>query len=66
MENVYTMEEVSKIIKMPERTVKMHVDNGNIKFCKIGKHVRIMESHIEEFLKKYETIKEVAKVGDAI
>lgn len=49
--NVYTIQEVSVILKCPERTVKTYLyENKTLRYLKIGREARIREEDLKEFV----------------
>jgi len=46
------VEEVSKILKISPSTVYYLTRQRKIPYIKIGKHIRFIREHIEEYLKK--------------
>lgn len=62
-EHFYTVREVAAILKVAERTVYNWVEFGYMKAIKVGSPegkgtIRIPESALQEFIKKYTTIEE--------
>ena len=48
---VYTIEETALILKCKERTIKHHLyESKDLRYCKIGREVRIREEDLEQFL----------------
>lgn len=47
---VYSIEEVSSILKVGKRTIYSFVKEGKIKAVKVGKEWRISEDNLKEFL----------------
>lgn len=47
---VYTLEEVTAILKLSKRTVYQYLATGKIKGVKIGKAWRVSEENLREFL----------------
>lgn len=47
---VYTLEEVSEKIKIPVPTLRKYLKTGNLKGAKIGKHWRITDEQLKEFI----------------
>ena len=52
MDNIYTVEQVSEMIKMHPKTIQRYIREGKIKAKKVGKSWRITEDNLTEFLKK--------------
>jgi len=53
-ENILTIEEVSKVLKVSKRTVYRWVDSGDLKTARIGrKTYRVFESDLKKFIRKY-------------
>ena len=49
--NIYTIQEVAKILKCKERTVKGHLySSRDLRYLKIGREVRILEPDLVDFL----------------
>jgi len=55
MDNLYTVEQVAKKLKVSKITVYRFIKKGKIRASKIGKEYRVKESNLEDFLKKTET-----------
>ena len=47
---VYTLIEVSEKIKIPVVTLRKYLKDGKLKGAKIGKHWRITDEQLKEFL----------------
>lgn len=47
---IYTVEEVSEKIKIPVETLRKYLRNGKLKGAKIGKHWRITDEQLKEFI----------------
>ena len=54
MQNVYTLQEIEQLIKIPVVTLRTYLRDGKLKGLKIGRHWRITEEQLEEFLKSKE------------
>lgn len=53
-DDILTIEEVAKILKVSKRTVYRWVDNGDLKVARIGrKTYRVFESDLRKFVRKY-------------
>lgn len=52
MDEVYTVEEVSSKLKIPEETIRQYLRKGILKGSRIGRYWRITGKDIEEFLEK--------------
>ena len=50
IEKVYTLEEISYLIKITRRTLYDYVKTGKLKAVKIGRTWRVTEKQLEEFL----------------
>jgi excisionase family DNA binding protein len=50
MEELFTVVEVSKRLKVPQRTVKRWLVSGQLRGLKVGRKWRVKPSAIEEFL----------------
>lgn len=50
IEKVYTLEEISDLIKITRRTLYDYVKTGKLKAVKIGRTWRVTEKQLEEFL----------------
>lgn len=52
--DVYTIKEIAKMLKVHERTVYRWIDNGELKYARLGrKTYRVFESDLKLFVKKY-------------
>ena len=53
-DDILTIEEVAKILKVSKRTVYRWVDSGDLKTARIGrKTYRVFESDLRKFVRKY-------------
>jgi len=53
-DDILTIEEVSKVLKVSKRTVYRWVDAGDLKVARLGrKTYRVFESDLKKFIKKY-------------
>lgn len=50
IEKIYTLEEISDLIKITRRTLYDYVKTGKLKAVKIGRTWRVTEKQLEEFL----------------
>lgn len=48
---VYTVEEVAKILKFTEKTIRDMLASGRLKGSKVGRQWRISEDQLKEFFK---------------
>jgi len=53
-ENIYTVKEVSAILKVPDATIERLVHTKKISHFKVSGKVRISEKHIQDYLKNIE------------
>ena len=51
METIYTVEEVAKLLKVSEATIRAWIQYKKIEFIKVGKSVRIKQSEVERLLR---------------
>ena len=49
---LYTIEEISSILKVTQRTVYNFIKSGNLKAIKIGKYWRIKHTDFQDFVDK--------------
>ncbi|TVP95176.1 MAG: DNA-binding protein [Acholeplasmatales bacterium] len=47
---LYTIEEVTKILKVTQRTVYNYIKSGELKAIKVGKNWRVKHKDLEQFL----------------
>ena len=47
---VYTLDEVSEILKITKRTIYTYVQSGHLKASRIGRYWRVSEEQLQEFL----------------
>lgn len=47
---LYTIEEVSEILKVTQRTVYNFISKNNLKAVKIGKYWRVTDKALQEFI----------------
>ena len=53
-DDILTIQEVAKVLKVSNRTVYRWVDSGDLKVARIGrKTYRVFESDLRKFIKKY-------------
>ena len=53
MEQIYTVKEVMKILKVSKNTVYRLIETGELKSFKAG-HLKIRESALQEYIEKQE------------
>lgn len=53
----YTLEELSKKIKIPVITLRKYLRTGKLKGVKIGKHWRVTDEQLKEFIDSCSTDK---------
>lgn len=54
---VYTIDEVAKILKCKERTVRHHLlEARDLRYLKVGREVRIVDRDLKEFLENRLTL----------
>jgi excisionase family DNA binding protein len=53
---VFTVEEVSAILKTSEKTLARIMDSGALKWCQVGGQRRITKDQIDEYLKSVEKV----------
>lgn len=49
---LYTIEEVSEILKVTPRTIYTFIKNSNLQAVKIGKYWRVKHSELEKFIER--------------
>ncbi|MFU8785885.1 MAG: helix-turn-helix domain-containing protein [Candidatus Izemoplasmataceae bacterium] len=49
---LYTIEEVTKILKVTQRTVYNYIKSGELKAIKVGKYWRVRHTELERFLNR--------------
>ncbi len=47
---IYTLDEVSEILKITKRTIYTYVKEGSLKASRIGRYWRVSEEQLQEFL----------------
>lgn len=47
---IYTLEELEQILKIPIFTLRKYLRNGNLRGSKIGKHWRVKQDQLDQFL----------------
>jgi len=53
-DEILTIKEVAKVLKVSNRTVYRWIDSGDLKAARIGrKTYRVFESDLRKFVKKY-------------
>lgn len=53
MDNLYSKNDLSELLKVSIGTIDNKMKDGSIGFYKIGKSVRFSDIQIDDFLKKY-------------
>ena len=48
---LFTVEEISEILKIPSLTIRKYLRDGELQGHKMGKHWRISKESLEKFLK---------------
>lgn len=48
---IYTIEELEKILKIPQYSIRKYLREGKLKGSKIGKHWRVTQEQLKDFLK---------------
>ena len=56
MEEIYTIPEVARYLKLSKSKVYYMVQNGDIPHLKIGRNVRIREKDLQRWIEKYLTV----------
>jgi excisionase family DNA binding protein len=57
-DDIFTIDEVAKILKVNRRTVYRWIETGDLKVARIGrKTYRVFESDVKRFLNKFYTTK---------
>lgn len=59
MDKIYTVEQVSEMIRMHPKTIQRYIREGKINAQKVGKSWRITENDLTNFLKKNQSEKEL-------
>lgn len=49
---IYTLDEVSKILKLTKRTLYTYLKAGDLKAVKIGKYWRVPQENLKDFIEK--------------
>ncbi len=49
----YTIEEVAKILRVNERTVRKLIDRGELKTTRVGRQYRISQEQLDEYLQRH-------------
>lgn len=53
-DDILTVKEVAKILKVHERTVYRWLNSGELKYARLGKKTyRVFESDLKKFIRKY-------------
>ncbi|OGF27666.1 hypothetical protein A2468_02120 [Candidatus Falkowbacteria bacterium RIFOXYC2_FULL_46_15] len=53
-DDILTIEEVAKVLKVNKRTVYRWIESGDLKAARIGrKTYRVFESDVRKFIRKY-------------
>jgi len=50
MEELFSVQEVAKILKLSTSTIYRHVESGVFPFLRVGTNIRFSESHVHMFL----------------
>lgn len=54
MRNLLSLEQASKVLNVSSGTLRYYVKSGLIPYVKIGKHIRICESRLEQWANEKE------------
>lgn len=54
---VYSVEELTELLQVTQRTIYNYIKGGNLKAVKIGKYWRVTEEALKEFLSTDQEIK---------
>jgi len=57
----YTIEEISKTLKLTVSTIRKHVYKRELEFYRFGKHLRFTEKNVNDFIEKNKN--KVKKIG---
>jgi len=49
---LYTVEEITEILKVTQRTLYNYIKSGSLKAIKIGKYWRVKHTDLQDFLDK--------------
>jgi excisionase family DNA binding protein len=49
----YSMREVARRLNCCERTVWKWINSGDLKCCRLGRNIRVLESDLSEFLERH-------------
>jgi excisionase family DNA binding protein len=49
---LYTVEEITEILKVTQRTLYNYIKSGSLKAVKIGKYWRVKHTDLQDFLEK--------------
>lgn len=55
MEVLYTLDEVSEILKIPLETLRKYLRRGQLKGVKIGRHWRVTKDQLKKFVEENTT-----------
>ncbi len=50
MDELFTVREVAKKLKLTDKSVRRYISQGKLKAIKLGRVLRIREADVEEFL----------------
>ena len=54
LDKLYTVTEVTIMLNVKANSVRLWLNSGKLKGVKVGRHWRVKESHLNEFLKEHE------------
>jgi excisionase family DNA binding protein len=49
--DIYSLKEISEKLQLPVNTLRQHIKAGKLKASKLGKHIRISEQQLKDYLK---------------
>lgn len=54
-EEFYTVDEVAKMLRVSDRTIRKHIEKGLLRALSVGKVYRITRTDLEEYFERIKT-----------
>lgn len=54
-EEFYTVDEVAKMLRVSDRTIRKHIEKGLLRALSVGKIYRITRTDLEEYFERIKT-----------
>jgi excisionase family DNA binding protein len=54
-EHFYTVDEVAKMLRVSDRTIRKHIEKGLLRALSVGKVYRITQTDLEDYFERIKT-----------